>query len=303
MERSHAVVATRRGKTTDNGNYFKWEDVDGERKMVMYHDPSKIKKDAKHIEGFPYHMVGDIKTDKDGRILTPNGEPIVTTAREILENLHGDQKDKNGVGIIRGAKSKAAASIQNMGFKSTVPFAQLDSHSKAQIQEVVDGEKNNRVSWFTSSFADPGNRSFYDRVTNADKKGGSVISAEMYASLGQIAGLPTNAEGDLEQTGVLKGLKDPSGDGYISETEFLSADNMKIFSHSLFGGPNYNAEVTAGLYEQDQMRNYGSLFDGGHNKRQPKNIIEENKYKRETEKLKREAEKMSDKGITIRNYK
>ena len=278
MERSHAIVATRRGKTTDNGNYFKWEDVDGERKMVMYHDPSKIKKDAKPIEGFPYHMVGDITTDKDGRILDPNGQPIVTNAAEILKGLHGDQKDKNGVGIVRGAKSKSAASVQNMGFKSTMPFAQLDSHSKGQIQGIVDGEKNNRVSWFTASFADPNNRSFYDRVTNADKKGGSLISAEMYAEVARLSGLPTNAEGELQQAGVLKGLKDPSGDGYISQEEFLSADNMKIFSSSLFGGPNYDAEVTAGLYEQDQMRNYGSLFDSGHNKRQqPKNIIEENK--------------------------
>ena len=50
---------------------------------------------------------------------------------------------------------------------------------------------------------------------------------------------------------------------------------MKIFSHSLFGGPNYDAEVTAGLYEQDQLRNYGSLFDGGHNKRTPKTTTTE----------------------------
>ena len=269
MERSHAVVATRRGKTTDNGTYFKWEDVDGERKMVMYHDPSKIKKDAKPIEGFPYHMIGDIQTDKDGRILH-NGEPIVTNAAEILKGLHGDKiNEKTGVGFVKTAKSKSAAAIQDMGFKSTVPFNQLDSHSMAQIQEVVDGEKNNRVSWFTSSFADPGNRSFYDRVTNADNKGGSLISAEMYTEVARLSGLPTDKEGNLQKAGVLKGLKDPSGDGYISQKEFLSQDNIKIFSHSLFGGPNYDAEVTAGLYEQDQLRNFGSLFDGGHNKRTP----------------------------------
>ena len=200
LERSHAVVATRRGKTTDHGNYFKWEDVDGERKMVMYHDPSKIKKDTEAIEGFPYHMINTGNIDEDGRLFNDNNEPIITDAEEILRNLHGDQiNKKTGVGYQKTTKSTSAAAIQKMGFQSTVPFSELDTHSIAQIQDVVDGEKNNRVNWFTASFADPGNRSFYNRVTNADKKGGSVISSEMYTQVAKLSGLPTNEEGDLEK--------------------------------------------------------------------------------------------------------
>lgn len=268
VERSAAVIASFRGGTTANGNYAKWEEVDGEKQWVMYHDPSKIKKGQQAIDGVPYDEVGGVSLDNDGRILNSKGGVITTNSDEILQNLHSDPiNKKTGVGVIKTGKADTAAEIQKMGFNSKVPFADLDAYTRAKVSQAVANESNSRASWFVHSFADPANRSFFNRVTNADGKGSSLISAEMYTELARLSELPVNEDGDLQAAGVFTGLEDPNDNGYISQKEFLTEVNMKKFGLALFSGENYDAEVTAGIYEWDQMRNYGLLFDDGHNKR------------------------------------
>ncbi len=267
MEMSHAAVATSRGKTTDYGNYFKWEDIDGARKWVLYHDPSKIKENAPVIEGLPSSLTNGVKTDKDGRVLNSKGEITATTTAEIAQNLMFDKLDTKGVGIVRGKKRATAFNIQERGFNSSVPYAQLDEYQKNYLQELIDGEKNDRVSWFTPSHADPDMRSFYNRVTNADGKGASQINAEMFVQIGNLTGYEFEKGKGLKKEGALAGLTDTDKDGYISEKEFLQQDNVKLFGASLFGGENYDPELTAALYADDAERNYAAIFDNGFSKR------------------------------------
>ena len=267
MEMSHAAVATSRGKTTDYGNYFKWEDIDGARKWVLYHDPSKIKENAPVIEGLPSSLTNGVKTDKDGRVLNSKGEITATTTAEIAQNLMFDKLDNKGIGVVRGKKRATAFNIQERGFNSSVPYAQLDEYQKNYLQELIDGEKNDRVSWFTPSHADPDMRSFYNRVTNADGKGASQINAEMFVQIGNLTGYEFEKGKGLKKEGALAGLTDTDKDGYISEKEFLQQDNVKLFGASLFGGENYDPELTAALYADDAERNYAAIFDNGFSKR------------------------------------
>jgi len=274
MEMSHAAVATSRGKTTDYGNYFKWEDIDGARKWVLYHDPSKIKENAPVIEGLPSSLTNGVVTDEDGRVLNSKGEITATTTAEIAQNLTFDKLDNKGVGVVRGKKRATAFNIQERGFNSSVPYEQLDEYQKNYLQELIDGEKNDRVSWFTASHADPDMRSFYNRVTNADGKGPSQINAEMYVQIGNLTGYEFEKGKGFKKEGALAGLTDADKDGYISEKEFLQQDNVKLFGASLFGGENYDPELTAALYADDAERNYAAIFNNGYSKRpaDPNNI-------------------------------
>lgn len=273
MELAHAAIATSRDKTTEYGNYFKWENIDGARKWVLYNDPAKNTSENT-IEGMPSALTNQIQVDADGRVLDRNGKMIATTTAEIAQGLQFDSlHPKTGQPIMKTQAKATAAQIQDMGFKSNVPFEELDDYTMYQIQEIIDAKKNNPVAWHTASYSDPGNRSFYNRITNADKKGPSEISTDIYVQIGQLTGYDfvegkgIKMETSEGKNNALTGLKDSNNDGHISQKELAQEENIKLFSHALFGGSNHDPTLTAALYEADQMQNYGNVFNDGFKKR------------------------------------
>ena len=266
MEAANMLSASRRNKATDYGNYYKSEIIDGKRVLVAYHDPKKIK-NQDVIEGMPYVGTSTgVSIDKDGRVLDANNNPITTTIPEILSNLHLNPVDKNGQDLVKAGKNNTAKFIQDIGFKSTTEWG-VNQYQMNQINDLITTESKDRKNWFTPGYGDENGRSFYNRITNADGQGASTISVKLFNSLAEITRADKTKKG-VKAEGVFAGLDD-GGDGYVTQQEFQTTENMKRIGLALFEtrNPNYKKEVTEALYKIDQFTQYEGLFNDGHGRR------------------------------------
>lgn len=260
-QQSNALMATTAGKTTDLG--FHWlptKNEDGQQQWGLYHDSTKVKQDVlqKYLdEGatIPGYSQGKFSVDGQGRVIGSDGKPILKNAVEFVNNLVTKADVQNATNTIAADLN----GFMQMGARSKTGYSELN---ESQANVIVDKYGNERAPWFAKSFGSVGGKSFYERVN-----GISNLSAEIFTTIGSaIEGVnEKDFDGNVEQTGIFKNVKDVAGTskGITIEDFQQDPDNYKILTLAMFntGDKNYDASVTAKVFKADLKNQLKKVYN------------------------------------------
>ena len=263
MEWSNAIIQSKNGKSTDNGNRVVLEEnEDGDWAFVMYHDPKKITEDATSTEGVPGFTLGKASIDEKGRLLGADGEVARYSAAEINDLLIPKDEDKNG-------NSRMQTGIEGFydGIYQSGNGQDLLPHQVNEIASFVDKIKDSPKAWKTRNKYAGGGKSFFEEMTTP-----SVASAEAFGQLSNLEIVEENVKAleglDGEQKAELfKGITDvPGTSKEINSEDFIGktqqhADNYKALTLALFNPShgNYDAIITGEVYKQNEMNRVNTL--------------------------------------------
>lgn len=253
----HALIRGKNDKYTDNGNQIKiGYSEDGAMGYNLYHDPNKITKDAKVIQGLPFSpIVPDAKTEA-GLVKGSDGKPLFLTANQlndlaILKDPSLETRyDKNNKPIL--------GRIDRM-FTDYMDGANGQPMNTMQRNAAINQTKklaNSQAAWRTPNMVGEGGKSWYEEMVTAGTE-----SAKLFGQLQNIRG----KDGPLEATGILSGVKDVDNVPGITQGDFQNTDNFNAVTLAMFnpGDPNYNEGTTAALYQQYLMNKIDNVRTAG----------------------------------------
>tara|TARA_R100001594_G_scaffold150350_1_gene211136 strand:+ start:162 stop:2144 length:1983 start_codon:yes stop_codon:yes gene_type:complete len=261
-EWSNAIIQSRNGKSTANGNRVALEkDKNGDWAFVMYYDPKKVTNEAVEIKGTPGFYQGGASLDSDGRVLGPDGEPIRYTAAQISDMLVLKDENKNGVSAMQsGIEGVFDTLYKNPTGKDLLP------HQKNEISNFFDKIKTTPLAWKSKNKWGEDGKSWFEEMNSI-----SVESAKAY---GQISNLMGNIDSLLskeQKIDLLGGVADVEGtstgitvEDFVGNTEQHS-QNYRALTLALFnpGSNNYNADVTGELFKEAMMNKIETVRSAG----------------------------------------